>query len=210
MFKRELLIIVTALSAIFLAVAVAGWLAVWKLHETSRMVVVDTLPGLANAGLAQERMHDNRHIMHLMLSPHTAAERAQLIAQVNANRTDVLWRDYAGSIFEPEDRSNYQAMMNVRSNYLAGAEQFMAMVQAEKIAEAQGFFDGELSRRFQDYNTAAKTLFNYNVQQGSSRGQTIMMAFRYAPWLIGGLCLLVFVIGLVFGLRLACGNDKLL
>jgi hypothetical protein len=33
-----------------------------------------------------------------------------------------------------------------------------------------------------------------------------MMAFRYAPWLIGGLCLLVFVIGLVFGLRLACGN----
>ena len=206
MFKRELLIIASLLSAIFLAVAGAGWLAVWKLHETSRMVVVDTLPGLASAGLAQERMHDNRHTMHLMLSPHTAAERAQLIAQVNANRTDGLWRDYAGSIFEPEDRTNYQALMTVRSNYLAGTEQFMALVQADKTTEAELFFNGELSQRFQDYNAAAKTLFNYNVQQGSSRGQTIMTAFRYAPWLIGGLCLLVFVIGLVFGLRSACGN----
>ena len=206
MFKKELLIIATALSAIFLAVAVSGWLAVWKLHETSRMVVMDTLPGLANAGLAQERMHDNRHTMHLMLSPHTAAERAQLIAQVNANRTDTLWRDYAGSIFEPGDRQNFQAMMTVRSNYLAGTEQFMALVQAGKITEAQTFYEGELTQRFQDYNTAAKTLFNYNVQQGSHRGQTIMTAFRYAPWLIGGLCVLVFVIGLTLGLRSACGN----
>ncbi|MEI6078835.1 MAG: MCP four helix bundle domain-containing protein [Verrucomicrobiota bacterium] len=206
MFKKELLIIATVLSAIFLAVAGAGWLAVWKLHETSRTVVVDTLPGLASAGLAQERMHDNRHTMHQMLSPHTAAERAQLIARVNSSRTDALWRDYAGSIFEPEDRSNYQAMMTVRSNYLAGTEQFMALVQVEKITEAQLFFDGDLSRRFQDYTAAAKILFDYNVREGSRRGQTIMTAFRYAPWLIGGLCLLVFVIGMVFGLRSACGN----
>ena len=208
MFQREFIIITSVAAAIFLAVAGAGWFAVRELHETSRMLVVDTLPGLMEAGLAGERMHDNRHAMREMLALHTAAERAQMIALVRTNSTEALWQDYAASIYEPEDQQNYQTLMLARSNYLQGCEQFFGLVAAAKMDEAPAFFNGELNRRFQGYNDAAKKLFAYNVQQGIDRGKTILQATRYAPWAIGGLCVLVFVFGLALGLRSALSGGK--
>ena len=201
MFQRELLIFLSLAATIFLAVAGAGGFAVHELHETSRKLVVDTLPGLVDAGLAAERMHDNRHTMREMLFPHTAAERAQMIELVTTNSPEALWRDYAGSIFEAEDRQNYDAMIQTRSNYLQSCEQFVGLVAAEKMDEAVALFNGDLSRRFQNYNDAAKIVFDYNVRQGMERGKRILASSRYAPWAIGGLCVLLFGLGLVLGLR---------
>jgi len=208
MFQRELLIITSLAAAIFLVVAGAGWLAVRSLHETSRMLVVDTLPGLVDAGLAVERMHDNRHMMRQMLFPHTAAERAQMIGQVRTNTTERLWRDYATSIFEPEDRQSYQTLWLVRSNYLQGCERFFDLVTAEKMDAAAALFNGDLNRQFQSYNGASKKLFDYNVRQGIARGNAIRNTSRYAPAVIGGLCVLMFGLGLLLGLRFSLSGGK--
>lgn len=208
MFRRELLIIMSVGAAIFLAVAGAGWFVVRELHETSRALVVDTLPGLTAVGLAGERMNDNWRAMRDLLAPHTAAERAQMIVLVKTNSTEALWRDYAVTIFEPEDRQNYQTLMLARSNYLQGCEQFFGLVTAGNMDEAPAFFNGELVRRFQGCNDAAKRLFDYNVRQGMDRGETILNTTRYAPWAIGGLCVLVFGFGLALGLRLALSGGK--
>jgi hypothetical protein len=196
-------------AAIFLAVAGAGWFTVRELHEYSSKLVVDTLPGLVDSGLAGERMHDNRHTMHDMLFPHTAAERAQMIQLVKTNTTDPLWRDYSASIFEPVDLQNYQAMMLARSNYLQGCDQFLDLVSAGKIDEATVLFNGETSRRFQDYNAAAKNLFDYNMRQGIDRGKIILETATYAPWVIAGVCVLMFGFGLLLGLRLVLSGAKL-
>jgi hypothetical protein len=201
MFQRELLIFLSLAAAIFVSVAVVGWFAVRQLHDTSRDLVVDTLPGLVDAGLAEERMHDNRHTMREMLFSHTAAERAQMIETVTTNSPESLWQHYAGSIYEAEDRQNYEAMLQARSNYLQGCEQFLSLVAAQKMDEATALFNGDLSRRFQNYNDAAKIVFDYNVRQGMDRGKRILASSRYAPWAIGSLCALLFGLGLVLGLR---------
>ncbi len=208
MFRKELLIIGSLLTVLFLAVAGVGWYAVWTLHETSRMLVVDTLPGLVDAGLAHERMHDNRHAMHLMIMVPTDVERTRLIEMVKANSTDALWQDYANSIFQEDDRNNYQAMMSVRSNYLASADKFLGLVKTSQLTAAQVLFEGDLARQFQSYRTAVKTLFDYNAQQGVNRSKVITRDIGCAPWLISGLCLLIFIIGFVFGLRSAWGGGK--
>jgi len=195
-------------AAIFTAVAGTGWVVVRELHETSKMLVVDTMPGLVDAGLAVERMNDNRREMREMLGPRTAAERARMIAQVRTNSSDDLWRDYASSIFEPTDRQNYQAMMLVRSNYLQGCEQFLDLAARGKLDEATARLDGELSQNFKSYNDAAKKLFDYNVQQGIDRGKNILNTATYAPWIIAGLCVLMFGFGLVLGVRSAWSGTK--
>jgi len=202
MFRREFLIIGSLAAGIFLAVAAAGWFSVRELRETSRMLVVDTMPGLVDTGLAVERMNDNRRAMREMLDPHTAAERAQMIQMVRTNSTGPLWQDYTNSIFEVTDRLNYQGMMFMRSNYIQSCEEYFNLVSAGKTEEASALFYGELSRKFQGYNDAAKKLFNYNVQQGMGRGKTILNSAQYAPWIIAGLCMLVFVVGIALGLRL--------
>jgi hypothetical protein len=196
-------------AAIFLAVAGAGWFTVRELHEYSSKLVEDTLPGLVDTGLAGERMHDNRHTMHEMLFPHTAAERAQMIEQVKTNSTDALWQDYTASIFEPADRQNYQTAMLTRSNYLQGCNQFLDLVSAGKIDEATVLFNGDLSQRFQRYNAAAKNLFDYNMWQGIGRGKIILETATYAPWVIAGVCVLMFGFGLLLGLRLVLSGAKL-
>ncbi len=208
MFRRELFIAGTLAAAIFMAVSGAGWLTVHELHETSKMLVVDTLPGLADAGLAGEKMHDNRHTMHEMLFPHTAAERAQMIAMAKTNSTASLWRDYATSIFEPTDLQNYQAMMLVRSNYIQGTQRFLDLVTAGKMDEASAFYDDELARSFQGYDDAAKILFDYNVRQGMNRGKIILVTANYAPWIIAGSSVLAFWFGLVLGIRFAWSSPK--
>jgi hypothetical protein len=202
MFRREFLTIGSLAAGIFLAVAGAGWWTVRELHETSRMLVVDTIPGLVDTGLAVERMNDNRRVMREMLDPHTASERAQMIQLVRTNSTGPFWRDYATSIFETADRLNYQSTMFVRSNYVQSCENYFNLVSAGKMAEASDLFYGDLSRTFQSYNNAAKKLFAYNVQQGISRGKIILNSARSAPWIIGGLCVLVFVFGIAMGLRM--------
>ena len=208
MFQRELLIVMSLATAIFLGVAGSGWFMVRELHETSKILVVDTLPGLVDSGLAEERMHDNRHTMHEMLNPHTAAERALMSEQVRTNSTEALWKDYSDSIFEPEDRTNYQAMIPVRSNYNQYCEQFLILVKADKMNEATTLFSGDLARQFQCYNNATKKIFAYNVRQGIARGKSIIAALHYGPWEIGGLCVLTFVIGLLLGLRFALSGGK--
>ena len=208
MFRRELFIAGALTAAIFMAVAGAGWLTVRELHETSRMLVVDTSPGLVDVGLAEQRMHDNRHTMHEMLFPHTAAERAQMIQQVKTNSTEPLWQDYNTSIFEPADQQNFQTMMLVRSNYIQGSQRFLDLVTAGKMDEASALFDSELSRNFQGYNDAAKKLFDYNVRQGMDRGKIILDTANYAPWIIAGLSVLLFGFGLVLGVRFAWSSLK--
>jgi hypothetical protein len=201
MYRRELLFIGALALAVFLTVGAAGWLTVRELHETSRRLVVDTLPGLVDSGLAAERMHDNRHVMYELLFPHTAAERALMVAQVKTNSTDALWQDYATSVFDATDQNNYQVLTLVRSNYLKGCDEYFKLVSAGKMDEASVFFNGELSRNFQSYNDAAKEMFNYNVRQGIRHGKNILNTASSAPWFIAGLCVLVFVFGLVMGLR---------
>jgi len=201
MFQRELFIIVSLLAAVTLAVAGLGWYAISKLHETSRLIVADTLPGLTYAGLAEERIHDNRHKMHELLTPHTSSERESIILSIKANNTDTLWLEYKNSIFATEDRQSFQTLMEMRSNYLQSCDRFYTLVDANKIDGAKAFYYGDLSDRFQKYKTAAKNLFDYNVKQGFIRGNTVIRSISLAPWLISVFCILIFMGGVILGLR---------
>ena len=136
MFKRELLIVALVLSTLVLATAGAGLYAINALNQIAENIVIDTLPGLATAGMATGRMNDNRHTMREMLVAKTGAECEQLMKQLEANRTDALWRDYEKSINESKDRNNFQNMMLVRSNYIKGYEKFCGLVLAGKIGRA--------------------------------------------------------------------------
>ena len=203
MVKGKLFMVMLFAAVAFYIVAAMGWLAVDKLHATSKRLVVDTLPSLADAGLAQERFYQNRHLMHELLDAHTPAERAQLIQFITTNSTDGLWRDYAGTIYSAEERQLYETMLVVRSDYYQTLPPFFDLVAAGKISEAATLFNGEQNRRFQIYRGAAQRVFDFNARQGVTRGKIISSSLPYAPLVVGGLCLLVFVFGFSLGLRLA-------
>lgn len=188
-------------AAIFWGVAGLAWLAVQQLRDASRMMVEDTLPGLMDAGTAAERMHDNRFAMRQMLMSQSKDERAKSIYRVQTNNTDALWSDYAASIYQAEDRQDFQALLAAHKDYRDGCQRFFDMMLAEKDEEASAFFYGELSVLFQRYDGAAKALFNYNVRQATERSKEIRRTARFTPLAVAGLTVLGFLFGLILGMR---------
>jgi hypothetical protein len=208
MFKRELLNLGVVVAAIFILVAAAGSYLVAKLHQTSKLLAVDTFPGLVDAGLAEEQIYLDRRVLREMLFPHTAAYRAQMINSLAANHTAALWQDYATSIFEPEDRQNFQSMMLARSNYLAGEPRLFALVKAGRIPEATAWFYGDNREAFARYEADVRTLFEYNVQQGRDRAKILLAINRYVEWVIAIFGVMVLSLGLAVGFHLALGSSR--
>ena len=208
MFQRELLTIAIVAAALLVGVGAAGWLTVGQLHETSKMLVVDTLPGLVDSGLVEQRIHDNRHLMREMLFPHTDAERAEMIAMVMTNSTAPLWQDYARSIFEPEDARNYAAMILIESNYLQQVPGFIDLVRAGNLTSATTYYYGDFKSAFSRYDIACRSLFDYNVCQGQARGKVILAATSQSHLAIAALSVLVFLCGLAAGIRVALGRHS--
>lgn len=208
MFKRELFNLGFSTALICLIVVASGLFLVKKLHHTSEMLALDTLPGLVDAGLAEERIYQDRRVMREMLFPHTSAERTAMLSLVSTNFTDDLWQDYAKSIYEIEDGQNFQKMMILRSNYLAGLPQLFALVRNEHIPEATDYFNGDSRSAFTAYVTAVRTLFQYNVKQGRDRATVIVQSMHYVMWVLIIFSLMLFCLGLAVGFRVALGTPR--
>jgi hypothetical protein len=205
MYKKEFVQIVFFTAVVFAVVAGAGWFAVHQLQQNSLLLAIDTLPGLLDVSAAEMRANENWQTMGRLLKTHNSAEQAQLIREVTRNQSDTAWQNYEANIYDNADRQSFQAMMILRSNYFQVREQFFDLVTAGKFDEASGLFRGDLSRGFNAYHATVKKLFSYNAQLGQTRGDAILKSAKYAPWVIAGLCVLVFVLGWILGVRFAIG-----
>jgi hypothetical protein len=213
MFQREIIIIASLAVGIFLLVAGTGGLLIEELHGISKRLIVETLPGLVDTGLAQEKINDNRILMREMLAHHTTAERAEMVQMVRSNSTELLWRKYAnentnGAFSQPEWQ-NYQTVLQTRSNYLDHCEQFYGLILLDQTNAAAALLNGEASQSYAAYHKAVSKLFIYNAREGVSRGEAILQATRYVPWVIGGFCALVFFLGFMLGIRFAFSGGQL-
>lgn len=78
------------------------------------MLAVNTLPGLTDAGLADEHMNDSRRMMRAMLVPHTAAEgataRAAIMMEADADSISAALR----RLFSMSDHEREMIGMNGR------------------------------------------------------------------------------------------------
>ncbi len=202
MLKRELFILSFATALAFLLVAVSGMYLVEKLHYTSEMLAKDTLPGLVDAGLAEEYVFQNRSLLRDILLPNEAAERPDMLGLVSVNHTDDLWQDYAKNIYNPEDYQNFQAMMLARSNYLASLPPLFALIKNNQIPEAALYFSGDSRAAFMAYQASVSNLFKYNVNEGRQRAAVIVQSMNYVKWILVAFCIMVFGLGLILGIRL--------
>ncbi len=80
-------------------------------------------------------------------------------------------------------------------------EQFFSLVQTENLTQAHSFLDSRLSPEHDLYLTAAKTVFAYNVRVGNERATKVLWYSQLAPLVLGVLCVLVFGLGVLMGLR---------
>ena len=208
MYKKEYLLIASAALVVFFAIAGAGWLVGKRIQSDSTKIVLDTFSGLMDSGAAINRYHDNQLVLILMLKPHTPAELGRMISQVETNHAEPLWLSYARGLDSQKEREDYEAMEQARGEYLQARKQFFNLLLAGETQKATTLFEGDLSRRFQRYDNVASTLFQEKTLIGMESSDQILRIIRYEPVCIASLGLLLFLAGLIIGLRAALSGTK--
>jgi len=201
MFRKEFLIMCSLAAGIFLLVAAACYWVAHTIQRDASDIALDTLPSLVDAGAAISLAQDNWLRVQLLLTTQSAAEQSGYIAQIQTNSTDLLWRDYGQNIYTAEDQRNYDNFLVVRTNFMKLRNEFYTLVQQGRLPEAKGFLQTKLSPAYDQYRASSKTMFDYNATVGRQRAASVIRFARAAPYVLGFVGVLVFGLGVLFGLR---------
>ncbi len=200
MFRRELLILVAAATAVFALVALATYWVGHIIRTEATYIAGDTLPGLVDAGSALAVMQENWLRVNLLQHTQSPRERAELIHQIQTNRTDDFWTDYGKGIYAEEDRKNFAELQRVRADFLSRRDQYFELVKNDPAA-AEPFFRTQLEPLYGSYRELSTRLFQYNARIGQGRAAKVIRFAKLAPLVLGGGGVFVFGLGVILGLR---------
>jgi hypothetical protein len=206
MYRKEFFTLSAVAMGVFGLMVAASLMMEGAMQHEARMLAVDSLPGLVNAGEAMSRMNDNWQSVRLLPELPTPATRSNSISSIRANTTEDLWRLYQKSIFDPRDKLLFAQMQDSRSRCRTLALQYFDLVNAQKLAEARQFLNVKLEPSFQQYKSDAASLFQINTDIGEQRAQRIIKLSHWLPWVAGIFCVLIFLFGVLVGLKGAFGS----
>lgn len=206
MYRKEFFLLLAAALMLFAVVATISSMMTRALQHEAQMVVTDTLPGLINSGTAMSRMSDNWQNIRLLTELPNAAARSNLIVHIHTNSTEKLWKQYAESLFDPQDKLLFERTLTTRSNCLVLVQTYYQLVNDQKLEEARQYRTLTLEPMYREYKEDAKSLFELNTAVGEQRARHIITLTRWLPWLAGLFFVLVFAFGVVVGLKGAFGS----
>lgn len=201
MFRKELLLLGVIATLVFLTVAGASAWMTHILSYNARMLVMDTLPGLVNAGEALNVMdHNWQKIVGLTAVP-SAVERSNVIQQISAHTAQQFWDGYEQSIFDPQDRELFASVQKARTQNRALVQKYFALVDEQRLEDARRLLEKDLAPAFADYRTATVRLFELNEGIGDQRSERILKVGHWLPLGAGLFSVLIFAVGFLLGLR---------
>ena len=125
-------------------------------------------------------------------------ERAQLFTQIETNgqRTDGLFKEYAGTISEPRDRELFEEAKQARAPFLASLERVKAAVREGKVSEAGSMLDHEMPPVFDKYMQSLEALVEFNKADATTSAQDIATTVAQSKMVV----MIAFGVSLVFSL----------
>jgi len=200
--KLRIWIRIFCTSAVVLTIAgLLGYISVSKLKRNAQLIVEDTLPGLSMAGEANAYLADATRTL-LVIVTEDPAQRLKLRGEITglSQRTTGFLERYGGSIYSEDDRTNYEALLKERQDYIQIRDQILDLAIAGKKAEAMAAYETSMMPAHKRVKTAGDKLFEYNMRQGEARGQNILGLCTLTQITVAALSVTVFLAGFFIGL----------
>jgi hypothetical protein len=183
-------------------VGALGFLSVSHLKQEASLIVRDTLPGLSSAGeaIAGASSAFNRTLMFLVTE--NAEQRAQFRKDVESRNqtTSRFLEDYRRVPFSPGEQALFEQVMKRRADYLRLRERVFELADRNQRTQAIEVCNRDLFPVYRDYRDSLNQLFEFNVRQGRTRGETIMRVCTITQWVVAGIGVFIFAIGFLVGL----------
>jgi hypothetical protein len=176
--------------------------SVVHLKNQARWIVRDTLPGLTHAGEANASLGQafNRTLMFLMID--NADQRSELKKQIESfsRVTTEHLQAYKSQIYSQEDLNRFQEVLKRRLEYMQVRQRTLGLMENHKKQEALNLYQNRLFPAYSRYKEAADKLFEYNIRQGQSRGQAIMIVCTVTQFVVAVVGVGIFLIGFLMGI----------
>lgn len=179
-----------------------GFLSIGHLKKQASRIVYDTLPGLTYAGEANANLSQAFNRTLVLLMTEDRVEQKHLEAEINSfsDATTSCLNSYREQMFDQEDDALFRRLIGRRREYLAIRSRLLGLVDKSDRSKALDVYRVELAPAYRAYKDAGDKLFEYNIQQGKTRGKNIMMVSTVTQFVVAGIGIVIFLVGFIIGL----------
>jgi hypothetical protein len=178
-----------------------GYLSVSRLKRNAELIVNDTLPGLSFGGQINAYLADaSRTLLFIITDDPVRRQEIRQEMETLSQRTTGYLEEYKKSIFEPEDRANFQALLNERAAYIQIRERVIELASAGRKNEALAVYNEAMVPAHKLVKSAGDKVFEYNMRQGEARGRRIMEICTATQIVVAVVSVVMFLAGFFIGL----------
>jgi Four helix bundle sensory module for signal transduction len=183
-------------AAILFIIGTAGFLSIEYLKRSTKLMVEDSLTGLADASLVESF---NKTL--LLVTAKNDTERDQYSREFDDCDRQLSQETsaYAASIFAADDRANFDHMIQCRKSFLMVRSQIATLVQDHKYVEAQASLKTSLLPAYREYKLSAERMMTYNSDKSKMRGNVILEICIATQFLIAVAGIGLFLLGFFLG-----------
>ena len=191
----------TLLIAMITGLGIFSFTRVVKLDATAKSITSDCMPGVIDAEEVQQLMIENygRTWQHIATTNKEEMTKLEADMQQAADEQTKLMKDYEGTIFEAEDRANFDAISAPRQAYTDCRKQVIELSRAGKKDEAATLALSKLIPAREAYLKAVDNVTEYNKKQCNVRADEITADVTTTKWGVS----IVGVAGIVLGAGIA-------
>lgn len=183
-------------------IGTAGFLSVEKLKNDTQTIVTHTLPALSDAGAANSSLARSLNGTLLALNASTPEEFAAYRKELDSysDQTSKTLELYQQTRFTRPERAIYDQVLEKRKTFHSLRKQVLDLFDQGKKSESVRLCNDSMLPAYLEYKAAAEKLLQFNMQQGKSRGQSILTICLITEYAVAGIGLVLFVVGFFIGL----------
>lgn len=192
-------VLITA--AILLLAACMEFIMMGNLRNIAKSIAYDTMPGLSYGGEITSKLAQAQSKTGQMITSKTKGEEKEAFQEMQefSRDADKYLKTYEDSIYEPEDRANYNVVLQKRSRYNQIRQNVMALLDQNKKEEALMLARANLRPAYFEYIKAGETLIKYNLEQSKIRGDKIIRMCYITQIAVALLAMGLFIAGFSIG-----------
>jgi hypothetical protein len=189
---------------ILLVVVSACLLSVNGLKREVTQLVERTLPGLQYAAKASALAADGYVCCLNLASSSPATNLTASVDEIQqiTRQTDVYMEKYRDTIFDKDDDANFAKVQQVRDVYLSHRDQLLALLQAQRQADAVDYLKATVAPAYNEYSQSLNHLFEHKAKLGEARREQVMFLSVLTPIVVGILYVLLFILGLLVSFKI--------
>jgi methyl-accepting chemotaxis protein len=207
---RRIIVGGASIIILLIVVAVTAVISLRQIAGDAVSIKEDSIPGLSQSSTMNIGLAEGFIRVILAGEAPNNEEREAFLKQLDGivASNNAAFDAYAKRITDPEDRENFRIVTEKRGVYRKVRADFIALIRADKDAEANKLLHDVLVPAQMEYSKAADVLVNYNLRLAKQSSEEIASRTTATIWTVATVAVCALLAGVIFGIVVIRGVSK--